>query len=53
MCEAVGLDLLDLQRVAFGPLQLGYLKKGEYRKLSKKEIQDLQDAVKQKIKSNA
>lgn len=48
MCEAVGIDLLDLQRVAFGPLQLGHLKKGEYRKLSKKEIQNLQDVVKQK-----
>lgn len=46
MCEVVGLDLLDLQRIAFGPLSLGTLKKGEYRQLTKKEVQSLQDGVK-------
>lgn len=45
MCEAVGIDLLDLQRIAFGPLHLGDIQKGKYRALSKKEIQSLKDAV--------
>lgn len=46
MCDAIGLALKDLQRLAFGPLQLATLKKGDYRELTKKEIQSLKDAVK-------
>lgn len=46
MCEEVGIDLLDLQRIAFGPLTLGNLKRGEYRPLTKQEIQNLKDIVK-------
>lgn len=45
MCEEVGIELLDLQRVAFGPLRLGSLERGDYRELSKKEVQSLKDAV--------
>ncbi|HYK08945.1 MAG TPA: pseudouridine synthase [Candidatus Eisenbacteria bacterium] len=45
MCEEVGLELVDLERTAFGPLRLGELERGEYRALSKKEIQSLKDAV--------
>ena len=45
MCEAVGINLVDLQRINFGPLKLGTLPKGEYRELSKKEIQELFAAV--------
>lgn len=48
MCEEVGLQLLDLQRIAFGPLQLGSLKKGSYRSLTKTEIHQLKNAVKSK-----
>lgn len=46
MCEELGIPLIDLQRIAFGPLQLGNLKRGEYRVLTKKEIQALQEIVK-------
>jgi 23S rRNA pseudouridine2605 synthase len=45
MCEEVGLDLIDLERIAFGPLRLGELERGEYRALSKKEIESLKQAV--------
>lgn len=45
MCEAVGLELLDLQRISFGPLKLGNLKLGNYRKLLNEEIQSLKMAV--------
>ncbi len=41
MCEALKITLLDLQRVSFGPLQLGDLPLGKYRKLSDGEIQTL------------
>jgi len=45
MCEAVGLDLLDLERISFGPLTLGNLKLGDSRKLSKEEILSLKKTV--------
>lgn len=48
MCAAVGLDLIDLKRIAFGSLTLGHLPKGDYRQLTKKEIENLRDAVKRK-----
>lgn len=49
MCEEVGLNLLDLKRIAFGPLQLGNLEKGNYRKLTESEVKQLRDAVKRPI----
>lgn len=39
MCETVGVSLLELQRVTFGPVQLGSLQEGKYRELTKKEIE--------------
>jgi len=45
MCEAVGLELLDLKRISFGPLKLGSVKLGDYRKLSKDEIFSLKKAA--------
>lgn len=48
MCEAVGIELLDLQRISFGPLRLGTLKLGDFRKLTKEEIQLLRKAVEKK-----
>lgn len=45
MCEAVGLGLLDLQRISFGPLRLDGLKLGTYRNLTKEEIHSLKRAV--------
>ncbi len=41
MCEAIGRDVGELQRVAFGPLELGRLKEGTVRKLSPEEVQSL------------
>lgn len=45
MCDTVGIDLLDLERIAFGPIKLGSLPTGEYRKLSEKEIAALKKAT--------
>jgi 23S rRNA pseudouridine2605 synthase len=41
MCEAVGHPVLELRRVAFGPLRLGDLKVGAHRRLSAAEIAQL------------
>lgn len=41
MCEAVNMNLIDLQRIRFGNLDLGDLKVGEYRLLSGKEVEKL------------
>ena len=38
MCEAVGLTVTRLKRTAIGPLKLGKLRAGEYRKLSAGEV---------------
>ncbi|MDQ3956800.1 MAG: rRNA pseudouridine synthase [Actinomycetota bacterium] len=41
MCEAVGHPVRRLVRVALGPLQLGRLKPGTFRKLSIEEVRSL------------
>ena len=41
MFEAVGFKVLELRRVKIGNLELGSLKEGEYRQLSKKEVDAL------------
>lgn len=46
MCEALEIELLDLERIEFGPVKLGKLKRGEYRTLTKKEIEMLKKAAK-------
>ncbi len=38
MCEALKIQLLKLHRVQFGPLSLSSLKNGDFRKLTKEEI---------------
>lgn len=38
MCEAVGLEVIRLKRLAVGPVRLGMLQPGEYRELKKEEI---------------
>jgi 23S rRNA pseudouridine2605 synthase len=45
MCEAVGHRVLDLERIAFGPLQLGDLAPGEHRRLSEREILSLRSGL--------
>lgn len=44
MCEAVGHRVLALQRVRFGPLRLGDLKPGSYRRLTETETDLLRNA---------
>jgi len=38
MCEAVGLRVLSLQRVAIGKLRLGTLPLGKWRELTTEEV---------------
>ena len=45
MCETVGISLLELQRVKFGPLEIGNLREGKFRELSRSEIQELKKAA--------
>jgi 23S rRNA pseudouridine2605 synthase len=41
MCEAVGHPVLELQRVAFGPLRLAGLQPGRHRRLADAEVERL------------
>jgi 23S rRNA pseudouridine2605 synthase len=45
MCETVGHRVVDLRRVAFGPLRLGDLAAGRHRRLTAAEVQRLRDAA--------
>lgn len=45
MCEAIYINLTDLQRIEFGPVKLGSLREGRYRELTKDEIGKLKKAV--------
>jgi 23S rRNA pseudouridine2605 synthase len=44
MAEAVGNDVVGLQRVRFGPIELGDLSAGDARRLSDQEVTDLHEA---------
>lgn len=46
MLEAVGHPVRDLQRTAFGPLRLGRLKEGDWRRLRLPEVEALRRAAK-------
>lgn len=46
MCDILGLTILHLRRVKQGPLNLGNLKRGMWRELTKSELQALKKAVK-------
>jgi len=45
MCEAVGHRVLELRRVAFGPLRLGRLEEGRARRLKAAEVDALRVAA--------
>ena len=45
MCEAVGHPVRRLERVRFGPLELGALRPGAYRKLKPAEVTELRRAT--------
>jgi 16S rRNA U516 pseudouridylate synthase RsuA-like enzyme len=44
MCEAVGHPVVSLQRVKFGPLELGDLAVGKVRRLTDAEVERLRRA---------
>jgi 23S rRNA pseudouridine2605 synthase len=48
MCEAVGHPVAELRRVAFGPLKLGDLAPGSYRRLSDAEVRRLRSLSEEK-----
>lgn len=41
MCEAVGINLLNLRRIKIGSVELGTLQTGKYRYLTKQEIESI------------
>lgn len=41
MCEALGLEVARLKRIAVGPVRLGMLPQGKYRQLTKEEVKGL------------
>ena len=41
MCEAVGLEVARLKRIAVGPVRVGMLKPGSYRELTAEELEAL------------
>ncbi|MCI2161702.1 MAG: rRNA pseudouridine synthase [Oscillospiraceae bacterium] len=43
MCEAMGLEVARLKRIAMGPVRLGMLKPGEWRYLTAEELNGLQN----------
>lgn len=46
MCEELGIDLRELQRIKFGPLPMGNLQEGAYRELSQDEVELLRTSAK-------
>lgn len=45
MCEELGLTILRLKRVSQGPVELGGLKRGQWRELTDREVAALKKAV--------
>ncbi len=45
MCGAIGCNVLKLKRIAVGNIELGNIKKGEYRFLSEQEILYLKNGI--------
>jgi len=53
MCEAIGHPVVRLERIAFGPLSLGRLRSGAYRRLSASEVRALASAGRATRRSGA
>lgn len=47
MCEAIGLEVARLKRTACGPVKLGMLQPGDYRRLTLEEVKKLRNAAKE------
>lgn len=45
MCDAVGLEVARLRRIAIGPVKLGMLKPGHWRDLTSEELRALRMAI--------
>lgn len=45
MFEAIGLDVRKLKRIAYGPVPLGNMLPGDYRRLQEDEVDDLYEAA--------
>lgn len=41
MCETVGVKLLELARIKFGPINIGNLREGQFRRLTESEVSSL------------
>ena len=50
MCQAIGHPVLALQRIALGPLKLGCLEPGAFRRLSGEELRLLKSIESQIVK---
>lgn len=48
LCEAADLSVIRMTRRVFGPVSLGNMRPGEYRKLLDKEVKALKRGVKEK-----
>ena len=46
MCEKLGLEVARLKRIACGPVKLGMLQPGDYRRLTAEEVKKLNAAAK-------
>ena len=53
LCEAIGHPVLKLKRVRLGPIVLGRLPQGAWRRLSSREVADLRRLVGQKVLDRA
>ncbi|MGN0557795.1 MAG: pseudouridine synthase [Acutalibacteraceae bacterium] len=53
MCEAVGLELIRLKRIAVGEVRLGMLAQGKWRDLTEQEIRSLYSYAKRESAENA
>lgn len=53
MCEALGLEVARLKRIAIGPVKLSMLKQGAYRELKKEEINSLRAEAQKATQKNA
>lgn len=52
MCEALGLELIRLKRIAIGEIRLGMLPQGKWRDLTEQEVRSLYSEAKRKTLQN-
>ncbi len=52
MCEALGLEVARLKRIAIGPVRLGMLPQGKYRELTGEEVKSLRAEAEKERRKN-